>query len=298
MNKRRISMMAIFTLMILAVMACETSTPLDSGQPFGTPSPYNREALQSAYAAAQATQASGQSQMMDLSHQATVVSLNIAQAADAAAQATLDDNQRQLMELSVQANQIKQNMAYAAATQKFVLEQTQIAQNVTATAQSGAVTEYARQTAQAQSLLDVQAMNTAQANATRTAYSLTATPGAVIQADILRTRNEAERRAVWEEFVVTPLKIILPTLVVLLLIVGGVMAYLRLMPALEQRLRNGASVDSDQRLTNLELHLLNHPQLLSDEAVDVEIVGSSEPAITNWIIEAERQLRSDGKMQS
>lgn len=39
---------------------------------------------------------------MELSHQATVVSLNMAQAVDVAAQATLDHYQRQLMEVSIQ----------------------------------------------------------------------------------------------------------------------------------------------------------------------------------------------------
>jgi hypothetical protein len=168
---------------------------------------------QAEYAAAQATLDSGQSDMMELSHQATVVSLNMEQAANAAAQAKLDDNQRQLMELSIQGTEISQNMAQAAATQQFITEQTQMAWNATATAQSQAATATysaymfnVTQTAQAQAILDVQATQTAEAKATRTAYSLTATPGAAIQADIVRARNEAERRALWGEFVVTPLK--------------------------------------------------------------------------------------------
>jgi hypothetical protein len=129
MSKRRISMMLIFCLLILTSMACESTTPLVSVQPFGTPSPfwtpapfwtpspYSQVALQAEYAAAQSTLDYGQSQMKELSHQATVASLNMAQAANAAKQATLDYNQRQIMELAYQINAISQNMAQAAATQ-------------------------------------------------------------------------------------------------------------------------------------------------------------------------------------
>ena len=84
------------------------------------------------------------------------------------------------------------------------------------------------------------------------------------------------------------------------------------MPVLELRLRtisrdndgdlllvDGMIVDPDplhHRLTQQELRLLEHPALPSDETPQVEIVGSSEPSITNWIIEAEQKLRSDGWM--
>jgi hypothetical protein len=270
---------------------------------------------EAAYAAAQATLASGQSEMMELSHQATVVSLNIDQAANAAAQTTVDYNQRQLMELSIRGTEVSQNMARAAATQQFITEQTQMVWNATANAQSQAATATysayilnVTQTAQAQAILDVQATHTAQANATLTAYSLTATPWAAIQADIVRTRNESERRALWGEFVVTPLKVILLTLVVLLLIVGGVIAYRRLMPVLELRLRtishdndsplllvDGMIVDPDpphRRLTRWVLRQPNLPQLPSDETPHVEIVDPSDPSVTNWITEAEQKLRS------
>lgn len=195
--------MMILAPMVLALMACESSGAPGQGRPSAYPtfpplslSGYDQEA---AYAAAQATLASGQSVMMELSHQATMVSLNLYQAADAAVQTTMDYNQRQLMELSIRGTEVSQYMIWAAATQQFITEQTQMASNAAATAQSHG-------TAQAQAMLDVQASHTAQANATQTAYSLTATPLAAIQADILRTRNEAGRRALWGEFVVTPLK--------------------------------------------------------------------------------------------
>jgi len=306
MNKPRIAkMMIIVTLLVLAQLACEdtpTAMPLSGDQ--------------GAYAAAQATLDSGQRRAMELSYQATMVSQNMNQAANAAAQTTMDYNQRQLMELSIQGTQVSQNMARAAATQQFIAKQTQMAWDDMSTAQSGAATatysvylQRLSQIAQAQAMLNLQATQTAQTNATLTAYPLTATPWAAIQADILRKRNEAERRALWDEFVVTPLKVILLTLVVVLLIVGGVMAYRQLMPALELRLRtiyrdddslllvDGMFVDPDNshdRLTQGELRMLEHSRLPSDDTPQVEIIGPSEPSISNWITEAEQKLRSDG----
>jgi hypothetical protein len=307
MNKPRIAtLMIIVTLLVLVQLACED-----------TPTTMLLQGEQGAYAAAQATLDSGQRQAMELSYQATVISLNMNQAANSAAQTTMDYNQRQLMELSIQGTEVSQNMARAAATQQFTAKQTQMAWNAISTAQSGAATatysvylQRLSQIAQAQAMLNLQATQTAQTNATLTAYPLTATPWAAIQADILRKRNEAERRALWDEFVVTPLKVILLTLVVLLLIVGGVMAYRQLIPALELRLRtisrdndsplllvDGMFVDPDhshQRLKQQELRLLEHSRLPSDETPNVEIIGPSEPSISNWITEAEQKLRSDG----
>jgi hypothetical protein len=284
MNKRRIVVGLVLALLVLAQLACEDST--------ATPWP---GADQGAYAAAQATLEAGPRLAMELSYQATLLSLNMDQAASAAAQTTRDYNRRQMMELSIRGTEVSQNMARAAATQQFIAEQTRLAWIAMTTAQSQAATEYAAQTAQAQ------------ADATQTAYSLTATPWAVIQAGI-------ERRAWWQEFVFSPLKVILLILVVLLLIVGGVLAYRQLMPVLELRLRtisrdndgdmllvDGMVVDADpahRRLTQQEWRLLEHPTFPGDEAVQVEIVDSSEPSITNWIIEAEQQLLSNGRMQA
>ena len=283
MNRRRIVVMLGFSLIVLAQLACESATM--------TPLPGD----QGAYAAAQATLEAGPRQAMELSYQATMVSLNMDQAAKAAAQTTVDYNRRQLMELSIRGTEVSQNMARAAATQQFIAEQNQLAWNATTTAQSQSATEYAGQTAQAQ------------VNATQTAYSLTATPLAAIQAGI-------ERRAWWQEYVVSPVKVILLILVVLLLVVGGMMAYRRLMPVLELRLRSisrdndgdlllvdGMIVDPDpshHRLTQQELRLLKHPRHPSDETPQVEIIDSSEPSITNWITEAEQKLRTDGRMRS
>jgi hypothetical protein len=333
MNKRLIA--TVLPLMLLALLACVNTTPL----PPGTPSPLSDYDQEAAYVAAQATLAAGQSEIMALSHQATVVSLNRDQAADVAAQATIDHNQRQLMELSIRATEVSLNMAQAAATQRFIIEQTRTAQNAEATARSQAATATAQsravaataeshaatatyaayalnvtQTAQAQAIRDVHAAGTAQAQATLTAYPLTATPEAAIEAYIVRDREQRERRAWWEEFVVTPVRAILSTLIIVLLIAGGVIAFRRLLPALEFRLRNPRGNDNrnpqsltdgtivnldalDRRLEQQDPHLRHRPQLVGDETQQIEIVDPSEPSIVDWIAEAERKLRTEEETQ-
>ncbi|RPI32316.1 MAG: hypothetical protein EHM70_09235 [Chloroflexota bacterium] len=304
-------MMMLLPLLVLALIACEGDLSPDTGNPFAdptaTPLPLTGFNQAPQYSAAQATLAAGQNELMDLSHQATAVSLSEDQAANVAAQATLDYNQRQLMELSIRGTEVSQNMAWAAATQQFIAEQTQAVWNASATAQSQAATATysayslnVTQTAQAQAILAIQATHTAQANATQVAYSLTATPWAAIQSDIVRMRNESERRALWGEFVVTPLKVILITLVVLLLIAGGVLAYQRLMPVLELRLRTIWRNDDSPLLLvdGMVVDLDRSPRLPRSETPQVEIVGPSEPSVTNWITEAEQKLRADdGRIQ-
>jgi hypothetical protein len=321
MNKRGIAVMTLF-LMVLVLIACESTSSTGAVRPFAipeiTPSLLSGPNQQAEYAAAQATLNSGNSDMMELSHQATIVSLSMQQAANAEAQAQLDDSQRRLMELSIQGTEISQNLARAAATQQFITEQNQMVWDAAVNAQSQAATATysaylfnVTQTAQVQAILDVQATQVAQAKATRAAYSLTATPFAALQAEIVRARNEASRRALWGEFVVTPVKLILTTLVVLLLLVGGVVAYQRLMPLLELRMRtisryddstwlleDGVIVDpnpKDHRATPDESLQVNLLQISSDQAVQVEIVVSTEPSIINWIAEAEQKLRSNGR---
>ncbi len=94
MNRRRITPMMIIPLMVLALIACESAVPTGPGMPLAYPtfvsSPLPVSNPDMAYAAAQATLASGQSQMMELSHRATEVNMNMEQAASAAARTTLD----------------------------------------------------------------------------------------------------------------------------------------------------------------------------------------------------------------
>jgi hypothetical protein len=331
MNKRWIA--TVLLLMVMALLACVSATPLPPGSlaySTFTPSPLSGFSQDAAYAAAQATLASGQSEIMALSRQATVVSLSRDQAADAAAQATIDYDQRRLMELSIRGTEVSLDMAQAAAAQQAIREQAQLAQNATAAAQSQAATAtaqsqaaaatatvatynlYATETAQAQAILDGQAAGTAQARATQTAYPLTATPEAAMQAYIIRSRDQRERRALWNEFVVTPVTAILSAVVIILLIAGGVITFRRLLPIVEFRLRNpygernmpprslmeATIVDlapHDYRLEQPGLYLLNHRQLASDAMPQVEIIDPSEPSIINWVAEAERQLHREGR---
>lgn len=350
MNKR--SIVTLIILMVLALLACESSTSPGPGTPFAystfTPPPSSDDNQAAAYAAAQATLTAGQGAMQELAYQATVVSQAMEQSANIAAQATLDDHQRQLLELSLQSTAVSQEMSRAAATQQAITDQNQRAadataavqsqaatataqsqaataavqsQAATATAQSQAATAAAQsqaatatyaailfditQTAQAQATLDGHATEMAQAQAARAAYALTATPEAAIQANTARLQDESQRQAWWEDFVVNPVKLFLFTLVVLLLSVGGVLAYRRLMPVLEFRLRHprgnsvmvlteGTIVDVESSappLMPLELRPLNQPRLPGDGTPLIEIVGPAEPAVINWITEAEHQLR-------
>lgn len=314
-NKQVIGTMLVCALVILALMACESVAPSGSANIYAyatfTPSPLTGNYPDAAYAAA-ATLASGQNELAEVSQQETRVSLDMDQSANAAAQATLDYNQRQLMELSIKGTEISQNMAQAEATQQFIVEQTQMAWNTTATAESQAATATysayilnVTQTAQAQANLNAQATQTAQVNAALASYSLTATPWAAMQVEIDRARNEADRRALWSEFVVTPLTVILFTLVIILLIAGGIIAFRQLMPVLELRMRTISRNDDstyllvDRRIIDVqgELNPPKLPSFPSTEMPQVEIIGPSDPSIVNWITEAEQQLRSDRRDQ-
>lgn len=301
---QRIVTLLILTFLSLALLACVRDPAAPVIISFETPQPF---------AAAQATLEYGQRQMEELSHQATVVGWNLSQAANAAEQATLEYNQRQMMELAYQATTVSLNMAQAAATQQSIANAAAIAQSQAATATYSAYIRDITQTAQAQAILDARATLTAQAIAALTALPLTITPLAETQAALLFEQRKYERQSNWGELV-TPLMIILTTLVIVLLIVGGVSAFRRFMPVLEYRMRNphangdqnplilmdGMIVDLDsrrRRLTPSESRQDYLPQLPNDETPRVEIIGPSEPSISNWIIEAEQKLRSDGKLQ-
>jgi hypothetical protein len=197
-------------------------------------------------------------------------------------------------------------MAGAAATQQFITDQTQMAWEAAVVAQSQAATA----TYSAYILNLAQSAQTAEADATLAAYSLTATPWALAQADIARTQEQAERRALWNEFVVTPVTLFLLVLVALLLIAGAVMAYLRLMPVLELRLRTMSRVDRSPLLQavgrvvdrgSLYRRLIPGKPgraylspLPGSRPAQVEIVDPSEPSVVNWITEAEQKLLTDG----
>lgn len=218
-----------------------------------------------ALADAQATIDTGQSQLLDLSRKSTEAALNRSQAANAAAQATKDYNQRQKLDLDYQATAVSLNITQAAATQNAITEQTKIARDATAAAQSSeatathsaylinvtqtaqaqavldaqvaqtaqavsALTAYPlTQTVQAQVMLNVQSTATAQANATLTAYPLTATPYAVTQAALLMQEYDREQQT-FVDRVVAPLIPIVLSIDLLLVILFIILAYRGLLP--------------------------------------------------------------------
>jgi hypothetical protein len=245
---------------------------------------------------------------MELAYQATSVGLEIAQAADSAARSTLDENQRRMMELSYQSTLVSQDMAQAAATERFIRKQTQAVQDANATAQSSAATA----SYSAYALNVTQTAYYAQEIATQQAYALTATPQAAIQAAIIRKQDKTNRRALWDEFIVTPVTLILSTLGILLLMLGSVLAFRRLMPVLELRLRtisrgnghrplillDGMSRDPDLPARGLppgEPRQANISRLTSVATAQVEVVDpSADLDIAGWIAEAEQILRGGG----
>jgi len=345
MIKRIIATMMIFSLMVLALLACGIVIPVEPRTPYvyptSTPSPLSGNIQETEYAASQATLSSGQSQMTEISHQATVVSRNMAQAAatqefitkqtqmgwDTTATAQSQDataaaqNQGATATAQSQdATAVAQNQGATATAQSQGATATAQSQGATATAQiqDATATDFAyirnvTQTAQALVMLDIQASQAALTNATLAAYSLTATPWSAIQADIVQIRNESNRQAWWREFVATPLKAILFTLLVLLLIVGSVLVYLRLMPVSELRLRTiwrdnshplllvrRKIVDSrppNGRLARWMMRQPNLTQVPSYDTPQVEIIDPIDPLIALWIEETEQKLRTDGRIQ-
>jgi hypothetical protein len=339
-TRRRAAAILVFTLMVLALFACDSGASPNAQGYITTPQPaysaaqatlgYGQSqirdinnqatavAAQFADAAAQATLAYGESQMTYLNNQATAVGLDMAQAAAAAAQSTLDFNKRRMMDLSFQSTEVSQNLANAAATQKFIRKQTPISLNATATAQSSAATATysvyifnVTQTAQIQAYFDKQTTQDALVLANQRAYALTATPMAAIQASNVRTQDRANQRAFWDDFIVTPLNLVLSTLVILLLVVGCVLAYRRLMPILELRLRtisrgyggrplvllDGIIRDPDSSRRRFIPSGLGHANLsrfARGGTAQVEIIGPFDPSVAGWIAEAEQKLRGQG----
>jgi hypothetical protein len=190
-NCQRIAALLILTFVAQVLMGCSTKfqtlgqfspTSSQAASSAAVPTPVVIESPKPDFAIAQATMDFGQSQLLDLSRKSTEVSLNMSQAANASALSTQDFNQRQKMELNYQSTIVSLNITQAAATQKFIAQQTKMARDAAAAAQStaAAATHSAflvnsTQTAQAQAIFDAQALQTAQAVAALTAYPLTAT---------------------------------------------------------------------------------------------------------------------------
>lgn len=161
-------------------------------------------------------------------------------AGQAVPQATLAAGQVQLMDLAARSTQIVLDLRAAEATDTFFSRATQSAQAWQATATRQAADAQATTIAQIEATQAAQTTATAQVMATQTAWPMTATPLAATQAAIILQAVETERKAYWDQFVI-PLRVILPTVlftvVLVLLIVGGVAIYRRMAPVWEMRSR-------------------------------------------------------------
>jgi hypothetical protein len=328
-TRQRIVKILIITFMALMMFACDSMYATTPGVTIlsgpgtlapgiiGTPNP--------ASAYAQATIDTGRSQLLDLSLQATQVSLNMSQAANAAAQSTLDFNQRQKLALDFQATAISQNIARAAATQQFLTQQTKIARDATAAAQRSTQSSAAAaaqsayrvvgsQTAQAQAVLNAQVLQTDQAVAALTAAPLTATPYAATQAALLMQEYSREQQSFINQ-IVKPLIPVFAVLDLVLFILGIVLISRQFMPMpWPRRMRigpanvnpapltiiDGRFAGHDQWLDRIipsELRSANLPVLPGESTVFVEMVSPDEPPIVHWIAEVEQQLANEGGLQ-
>ena len=198
----------IVIIMVLVMLGCASlfintpgnstttvisTTTVNSTTPYqATPQPNQIVSSNSAYALAQSTIDAGQKQLLDLSRQATEVSLNSSQAANAAALSTQDANHRQKLELDYQSTLVSLNMAQAAATQRYISQQTKTAKDAAAAATRAIEHISSTQTGQAQAALDSLALQTAQAAAALTAYPLTAT-SAAHQQNVTESSNSPRR---------------------------------------------------------------------------------------------------------
>ncbi len=160
--------------------------------------------------------------------------------------------------LQTSTAQAQSDMALQATIQagqtESALHYTQEAHSATRAAEYQATQYSAAQTAQAEQTRAAQATETAQSAATQTAWTITQTPLAATQAAIVRADEQAEREAYWRQFT-TPLKVILPVLLLFvvmgLLIAAGVKAFpylLSTLQALELRLRTRYGPDGEALL--------------------------------------------------
>jgi hypothetical protein len=157
-----------------------------------------------------------------------------------AAQATLEAGQAQAQNLAIQSSLVALNLTQAVATENHFLQQTARSQDATATASQQAHRQHLTESAAVAHTQSSQATQTAAAARTATAWPQTAIFLAATQKAVITQTETAQRRAQWEQILI-PLKVIFSSLlgftVLILLVVGGVSAYRRLLPALEMRLR-------------------------------------------------------------
>lgn len=160
---------------------------------------------------AQLTLAAGSNQLWQLSQQQTVVAVNMVQAA-----ATQTAYQQSIQRENDQA-----------ATQRaWIVAQTQEARNYQIT-----------QTARVEQTQSARATGTSAAIQTATAWSITETPLAATQAAITRENQLQESLAFWKK-VSQAFWLVAGAILFLVVLIGSISAFRRLIPAVEIRLRS------------------------------------------------------------
>lgn len=316
--RRTISLLILTTLALLLAGCADTL----ANPPGSAANPGSDGSADPNYTYSQATIDAGQRQLLDLAIRATEIKLNMDQAEDAAALSTLEYAQRQKLEVDFQATLVSQNMANAAATQEFLAQQTNVAMEATAVAQSNeaTVTQLAfqvmgTQTVQAQVILDARVQQTAEAVAELTAYPLTATPLAVTQAALLMQQYDREQQSFLDKVV----KPFLPFAAVILLLLFMAMVvfanrrarkpmpwFPRLRdrretePSKQMRIIDGVEIYPN-RLNNKSFQpegtSPDTSNMSEDNPAHIEIVNANEPPFFYWINEAEGRLGAEGKQQ-
>ncbi len=320
MNKsfQRIISLLILTFLALMLGGCTDTLPNPSEI---APNPGGNGSVDPNYAYSQATIEAGQRQLFDLSVLATENKQNMDQAEDAAAQSTLEYEQRQKLELDFQSTLVSQNIAKAAATQEFFVQQTGVAMQATAVAESHAATitqlaiqANATQTAQVQMILDARVQQTAQAVAALTAYPLTATPLAATEAALLLQQYDREQQAFLDR-VVIPLLPYAAAIIILLFIGLVIIANRRTARPIPwlYRLREGrgrGQVQPARIIEAVEVNpnplenepfqseqiLITSPHVPDENPAKIEIVNATEIPIAHWVNEVERRLAAEGRL--
>jgi hypothetical protein len=316
---KQIRSLLIVTLMILVLSGC---TSMSNNLPEHSQAPGSIDNLNPDYGYAQATMDYGQRQLLDLSRRSTEVSQEMVRAADSAAQTTLEYNQRRQLDLDFQATYISLNITQAAATQEFLAQETRLAVQATAVAESDAATAtqaayvvLVTQTAQAQAIIDAQAQQTAQVVAAMTAYPMTATPFAMTQAALLMQQYGREQQA-FENQIITPLMPFIVFFLVLMVILVIILAYRRFMLGSWSRLMrigsgslnprprvmiDGVILDVDpntSRTIPSTLGPVSVASLPGKNVIQVEIIDPTDPSVAHWIAEVEQQLDNEGGVSS
>jgi hypothetical protein len=274
------------------------------------------ERSQAENAAAQSTLDFYLRQQIDSDFQATQISLNIGQAA--ATQEFFAQQTRIILD----ATALVQSNAETATASANLAKNTQVAQDqavvaaqATQSFQAAATqsSHHLTETVQVQLIQNVQSTQTAQSAAAAIAYPLTATPLAITQAALLMQQYDREKQS-FENQVVAPLIPVFAIVILILSILGTIWIYRKFMPPQRSLIPRPASLRyNSRRLLPFSSGISEHNSwyqriiplkrssgILHDlpgkKILEIEIVNAQELWIALWIVEAEDQLITEGKL--